>query len=65
MAAPDHTAEDIAFARLWHKQTIDSRSALWPTIGKLQRAGLMRVRAITKQLAELTAVGAAAPENKP
>ena len=54
-------AEQIAFARELHGTSVPHWSSAWPTIGDFQRAGLVRVRPLSRWMAEVEAVGDAAP----
>lgn len=55
-------ADDIAFAREVDRHTIAWWSPAWPRINELSRAGLLRVRAVNRYMAEVEATDQVSPE---
>lgn len=61
----EERADDIDFAREISGHTVPYWSTSWPRISQVQRAGLVRVRVISRWLAEVQAIGDAASGVKP
>jgi hypothetical protein len=53
--------QDILFARSLHNTTVPHSSDQWPKINDLSRRGLLRVIPIHRWMAEVKAIGDAAP----